>query len=150
MQKDHPAGATCTAPATSDRFQTGGVLLVSLCHFVKVLLVSLIGAPIMLLGFIWIDGWLRFIALTATGFTLLSTTPVMLALVQEHSVSSPAAANGFFMMVSFLARSAVVIVVGFLGDIIGLHTTYLAAAALGFAGIPFIVMLPAGISPRRS
>lgn len=116
----------------------------------KVLLVSLIGAPIMLLSFIWISGWLRFIALTATGFTLLSTTPVMLALVQEHSVSSPAAANGIFMMVSFLARSAVVIVVGFMGDLVGLPTTYLAAAVLGFAGIPFIIMLPAGISPRQS
>lgn len=116
----------------------------------RVLLVCLIGAPIMLLGFIWISGWLRFIALAVTGFTLLSSTPVMLALVQEHSVSSPAAANGIFMMVSFLARSAVVIVVGFMGDLVGLQATYLTAAVLGFAGIPFIIMLPAGISPRQS
>jgi MFS transporter, FSR family, fosmidomycin resistance protein len=115
----------------------------------KVLLVSLIGAPVMLLGFIWIDGWLRYVALTATGFTLLSTTPVMLALVQEHSVSSPAAANGIYMMVSFLARSAIVVVVGFFGDLIGLRTTYIVAAALGFAGIPFIAMLPSANSPRR-
>jgi FSR family fosmidomycin resistance protein-like MFS transporter len=108
----------------------------------QVLLVSLISAPIMLAGFVWIDGWLRFVALVATGFTLLSTTPVMLALVQEHSVSSPAAANGFFMMVSFIARSAVVVLVGFMGDRIGLQSAYLISAALGVLGIPFIIMLP--------
>ena len=110
----------------------------------KVLLVSLIGAPIMLTGFVYIDGWLRFAALLATGFTLLSTTPVMLALVQEHSVAGPAAANGIFMMVSFMARSSVVIIVGFMGDLIGLENTYFISAILGFIGIPFIIMLPRG------
>jgi MFS transporter, FSR family, fosmidomycin resistance protein len=107
-----------------------------------VLLISLIGAPISLAAFIWLDGWLRFLALAVTGFTLLSTTPVMLAMVQEHSVSSPAAANGIFMMTSFLARSAVVVIVGVMGDLIGLRATYLCSALLGVAGIPFILMLP--------
>ncbi|MBW2370573.1 MAG: MFS transporter [Deltaproteobacteria bacterium] len=108
----------------------------------QVLLVSLIGAPIMLLGFVWLDGWLRFTALIFTGFTLLSTTPVMLAMIQEHSTSSPAAANGFFMMVSFTARSTVVVLVGFIADKIGLEATYLLSAVLGLGGIPFILMLP--------
>jgi FSR family fosmidomycin resistance protein-like MFS transporter len=108
----------------------------------EVLLFSLIGAPVMLIGFVYIDGWLRFAALIATGFTLLSTSPVMLALVQEHCSSSPAAANGLYMMVSFMARSAVVVIVGFMGDLIGLHTTYLICALLGFAAIPFIRLLP--------
>jgi len=107
-----------------------------------VLLVSLVGAPIMLMAFIWLEGWLRFVALMITGFTLLSTTPVMLALVQEHSRSSPAAANGIFMMVSFMARSSVVVVVGYLGDVIGLQATYICSALIGLAGIPFILMLP--------
>jgi FSR family fosmidomycin resistance protein-like MFS transporter len=39
--------------------------------------------------------------LCSQGFLLLSTTPVMLAMVQENAKSSPAAANGFFMMMSF-------------------------------------------------
>jgi len=108
----------------------------------RVLLVSLIGAPFMLLGFVWLDGWLRFAALIITGFTLLSTTPVMLALVQEHSVSSPAAANGFFMMATFMSRSSVVVIVGLMGDLIGLEATYVCSALLGLVGIPFIMMLP--------
>ena len=51
-------------------------------------------------------------------------------------------ANGFFMMSSFLARSAIVVVVGFAGDMIGLKATYLISAVLGLAGLPFILMLP--------
>ena len=68
----------------------------------------------------------------------------MLALVQEHSRNSPSAANGFFMMVSFMARSAIIVVVGFIADLIGLHATYLFSAALGLLSIPFILMLPKG------
>ncbi len=108
----------------------------------KMLLISLLGAPIGLFLFTWFSGWYRFVTLLLTGFALLSTTPVMLALVQENAGRSPAAANGFFMMASFLARSAIVVLVGFMGDHIGLHATYLISAVLGFVGIPFILMLP--------
>jgi FSR family fosmidomycin resistance protein-like MFS transporter len=108
----------------------------------KTLLVSLLGAPLFLFLFTLTDGWLRLAALLVVGFTLLSTTPVMLALVQENARHSPAAANGLFMMISFLARSAVVVVVGFIADHIGLNATYLISAAMGLAGIPFVLMLP--------
>ena len=108
----------------------------------KTLLVSLIGAPLCLFVFTLSGGWFRIAALLVTGFTLLSTTPVMLALVQEHGRHSPAAANGLFMMISFIARSAVVVVVGFIADRIGLKATYLISAAMGLVGIPFIFRLP--------
>jgi len=108
----------------------------------KTLLVSLIGAPLCLFVFTLSGGWFRIAALLITGFTLLSTTPVMLALVQEHGRRSPAAANGLFMMISFIARSAVVVVVGFIADRIGLQATYLISAAMGLVGIPFIFRLP--------
>ncbi|MEE4266200.1 MAG: MFS transporter [Desulfobacteraceae bacterium] len=108
----------------------------------QTLLVSLIGAPFFLFAFTLSGGWLRMAALIATGFTLLSTTPVMLAMVQENARQSPAAANGFFMMINFIARSAVVVVVGFIADRIGLNTTYLVSAAMGLIGIPFVLVLP--------
>jgi len=108
----------------------------------KTLLVSLLGAPLFLFIFTLSGGWLRVTALIATGFTLLSTTPVMLALVQENARQAPAAANGLFMMISFMARSAVVVVVGFVADNIGLNATYLISAATGLIGIPFVLMLP--------
>jgi FSR family fosmidomycin resistance protein-like MFS transporter len=80
--------------------------------------------------------------LVFTGFTLLSTSPVMLAIVQERAVKSPAAANGIYMMISFMARSAIVVGVGWLGDLMGLRNTYLVAAALGLLGLPFVWLLP--------
>jgi FSR family fosmidomycin resistance protein-like MFS transporter len=108
----------------------------------KTLLVSLLGAPLFLFIFTLSGGWIRLAALIATGFTLLSTSPVMLALVQENAREAPAAANGFYMMASFIARSAVVVVVGFIADRIGLNATYLISAAMGLIGIPFVLMLP--------
>jgi FSR family fosmidomycin resistance protein-like MFS transporter len=130
-------------------FETAGVAGVLTCGPIsdrigrrQTLLVSLIGAPIGLLVFASTGSWLRVAALMATGFTLLSTTPVMLAMVQEHATRSPAAANGLFMMISFIARSAVVVAVGFIADHIGLQATYLLSALMGAIGIPFILMLP--------
>ena len=108
----------------------------------KTLLVSLVGAPICLFVFSLTGGWIRITVLLVTGFTLLSTTPVMLALVQEQGRDTPAAANGLFMMISFIARSAVVVVIGFIADHIGLRATYLISAAMGLIGIPFVFKLP--------
>jgi FSR family fosmidomycin resistance protein-like MFS transporter len=108
----------------------------------RVLLICLVCAPLLLLGFVWLNSWLRYAALMLTGFTLISTTPVMLAMVQEHGAGSPSTANGIFMMILFMARSSVVVVVGFIADLIGLHHTFMISALLGLAGIPFIMMLP--------
>ncbi len=108
----------------------------------KILLVSLLGAPVMLFLFAWLGNWSRFIALLFTGLTILSTTPVMLALVQEQVQGSPSAANGLFMMISFITRSGIVVLVGYMGDLVGLRNTYLISSLLGALGIPFVFMLP--------
>jgi FSR family fosmidomycin resistance protein-like MFS transporter len=108
----------------------------------RLLTLSLLGAPLSLLLFVWVEGWAAYVMLVLTGFTLLSTTPVMLALVQENAAHSPSAANGLFMMISFLARSAVVVVVGITGDLIGLKTTFVLFALIGFVSLPFVFRLP--------
>jgi len=108
----------------------------------KILLASLLGAPVMLFLFAWLGGLAALIALLFAGLTILSTTPVMLALVQEHAKGSPSATNGLFMMISFITRSGIVVLVGFLGDLVGLRNTYFISAFLGTLGIPFIFMLP--------
>ena len=108
----------------------------------KTLLASLLGAPVGLLAFTVIGGWPRMLSLAFIGFTLLSTTPVMLAMIQEHADSSPSTANGLFMMISFMARSAVVVIVGFVADLIGLRATYMISALIGLVAIPFVLKLP--------
>ena len=108
----------------------------------NILLFSTAISPLTLLAFILSPEWLKFPALIVTGFTLLSTTPVMLAMIQETSADGSSSANGVFMMISFLARSAVVALVGFTADHVGLERTYILSAVLGLLGIPFIFMLP--------
>jgi FSR family fosmidomycin resistance protein-like MFS transporter len=131
-------------------FETAGVVGVmvagSLSDHVgrrRMLTLSLLGAPVSLLAFVWVDGWAAYALLVLNGFTLLSTTPVMLALVQEHAGKSPSAANGLFMMISFLSRSAVVVIIGMAGDLIGLKAAFVIFALVGFIGLPFVYRLPA-------
>jgi len=107
----------------------------------KMLLFCLMVAPVSLLLFIYSSGWLQFPLLILTGFSLLSTTPVMLAMVQEFSEDGSSSANGVFMMISFLARSAVVVLVGVVADQIGLEKTYILCATVGFLSIPFVLKL---------
>jgi hypothetical protein len=45
------------------------------------------------------------------------------------------------MMISFTARSAIVVLVGFLGDLVGLRNTYFTWSFLATLCIPFIFML---------
>lgn len=108
----------------------------------QMLLFSLVLAPLFLLLFIYSAGLTRLIVLFLTGFTLLSTTPVMLAMIQEYSDNGSSAANGLFMMISFLARSAVVVVIGFIADHLGLETTYIISSLLGLLAIPAILKIP--------
>jgi FSR family fosmidomycin resistance protein-like MFS transporter len=113
--------------ALSDRF--GRRRLLAFC---------LVVAPIAMLLFTASSGWLQLLLLLVVGLSLLSTTPVMLAMVQEYSVNGSSAANGVFMMISFLARSAVVVLVGFVADIVGLEKTFVICGVIGLIGIPFV------------
>ena len=111
-------------------------------RFLRVILeIAITYRPLLLFGAV--EGVLRWSALFLTGALLLSTTPVMLALVQEQAGRHPAAANGIFMMISFIARSAIVVVVGWIADRVGLAHTYVISAFCGLAGLPFLLALPA-------
>lgn len=124
-----------TAGGMSDRFGRKQVL--SFC---------LIVAPLALLLFSFTSGYLQLAVLFITGFSLLSTTPVMLAMVQEYSKDGSSAANGVFMMISFLARSAVVVLVGFVADMVGLEKTFILCGIIGLTAIPFVFAI--GQSPK--
>ena len=82
------------------------------------------------------------LSLLITGFTVLSTTPVMLALIQENAKESPAAANGLFMMISFALRSLAVVAAGAAADAFGLEMMFIISALAGFTAIPFLIKLP--------
>ncbi len=104
----------------------------------RILFIALIAAPVTLCLFIITHGYLSFFMLLATGFTFLSTTPVMLAIIQENAGGNPSAANGIFMMVSFVTRAVTVVLVGIIGDFTGLANMYLICAAIGLLALPFL------------
>ena len=107
----------------------------------RVLFWVLIIAPAAVLGFVYTSGILQIIMLAVTGFTVLSTTPVMLAIIQENAKNNPAAANGLFMMTSFAVRAAAVFFAGIIGDIAGLENMFIICAVIGFFAVPFLLKL---------
>ncbi len=121
----------------------------------RMLAISLLAAPVGVLAFVMSAGvngsagadMAVVASLVITGFSLLSTTPVMLAMVQEHASESPAAANGIYMMLAFVARSSVVVLIGIAGDFLGLRSVYFLSAAAGATAILFVKMLPSAPGP---
>jgi len=108
-----------------------------------VLLVSLLVTPLLMLVFLAVSGWLRFPLLLMMGFTALSVTPVVMALVQETSPENRALANGLYMSTSFIIRSGAIVALGAASDLLGMRTAFLGSAIITLLGLPFILFLPA-------
>lgn len=108
----------------------------------RVIFLALITAPAAIGLFVLTSGLFKVLMLLVTGFSLLSTTPVMLAIIQDQAREHPAAANGLFMMVSFVTRSVTVVIIGLIGDLAGLGNMYLASAGIGLLALPFVFKIP--------
>jgi FSR family fosmidomycin resistance protein-like MFS transporter len=107
-----------------------------------VLFISMLTAPLLMFAFLTTDGWLQFSLLLVMGFTALSVTPVMMALVQESFPENRALANGVYMSFSFILGSAVVVVLGAMGDLFGLRLAFTASAVITLLGLPLVLLLP--------
>ena len=108
----------------------------------KVLLVMILASSVLMLAFLNSSGWWLVPVLLALGFTALSATPVLLAMVQEHLPRNRAMANGLFLAMSFLLRPAMAFIIGAVGDSFGLRTAFLWAAFASFLSVPMIYFLP--------
>jgi FSR family fosmidomycin resistance protein-like MFS transporter len=109
----------------------------------QVLLTSLLTTVLFMFVFLSVNDWVRFPILLVLGFTALSTTPVIMALVQESFPENRALANGVYMALSFVIRSGVVVLLGALGDLFGLRLAFTVSAAVTLLGVPLIFILPA-------
>lgn len=108
----------------------------------RTILLATIVSPILLLLFIFGDGPFRLPLLFALGFFALSTTSVMIALIQENAHGHPATAHGMFTATGFALRSVVVLIVGALADWLGLQNALLISAGMGFLALPLAFALP--------
>lgn len=107
-----------------------------------VLLIATIAAALIMILFINLEGWAIVPVLLALGFTSLSTTPVLLAMVQEQLPDHRALGNGVYMFISFALRPIAILAVGFLGDTLGLNNAYFWSAIISLLAIPAIFALP--------
>jgi len=109
-----------------------------------ILLAAALSSAAIMLVFLNVNGWIQAVVLLLLGFTSLSTTPVLLATVQEHLPNNRAVGNGLFMSINFLMQLLSILVVGLLGDHFGLRTAFFWSAILSLLAIPPILALPTG------
>lgn len=95
-----------------------------------------------LIGFLFVDGWMVLPFLLILGFFSRSTGPLFLALVQDHFQGHRATSNGLFMLLSFLSTAVMLVLVGFIGDQLGLRTAYFWSAFAAVFSILPLALLP--------
>lgn len=86
----------------------------------NVILVSLVVAVPLFYAFLHTSGAVGLVFLSLTGFTLLSTLAVTIALAQETLPASASMASSFMLGFAWLTGSLLSVLVGFLGDYIGI------------------------------
>jgi FSR family fosmidomycin resistance protein-like MFS transporter len=100
-------------------------------------------APLLMVAFLNVKGWLLVPVLLSYGFVSISAGPVFLALIQDNFPENRAVSNGLYISMNFLLRSLVMILVGIAGDAFGLQTAFWGSAGLALLGLVGIFMLPA-------
>ncbi len=112
-----------------------------------VMLGSMVLTPLFLLLFLNAQGLAQFLTLLAVGFAIVAFDPAALAIVQESAARNRALASSVYMALSLLIRSAAVVLVGLLGDWLGLRWAFAVGALLFLLGAPLVWLLPARHSP---
>lgn len=100
-------------------------------------------APMLMIAFLNVSGWLLVPVLLSYGFVSISAGPVFLALIQDNFPENRAVSNGIYISMNFLLRSLVMIFVGMAGDALGLQAAFMGSALLSLLGLIGILMLPA-------
>lgn len=107
-----------------------------------VLVAAIILGPLFSLLFLFGSTWLQVAGLILMGFSLLAINPVLMAWVQERFSKYRAFANGIYMAMNFIFRSGVVVVIGWMADRFGLHTSYLVCAGVMLLALPVLIFMP--------
>lgn len=109
----------------------------------RMMVVGIMSSALLLQVMLNVDGVALIPVLILMGFTGLAVTPVIQAMVQENLVENRAMANGMFMFVAFLARSLATLLIGSMGDAIGLQSAYVVCTGAALLSLPLIYLLPA-------
>ena len=99
-------------------------------------------ASLLMLSILYAPNWMLLPLLILLGLVVFAFAPVIMAVVHDHCGKNRSAANGLYMMISFLSSAAVVVFIGWLSDMIGISMAFTASALFGLAGVPIILFLP--------
>ena len=99
-------------------------------------------AAILLIVFVRAEGIWLVPLLLGMGFTVFSTQPVLLAVVQEHFPANRAVANGLFLSIFWVGGAMALILVGYIGDRNGLGNAFLMCAVLALIAVPLALLIP--------
>lgn len=108
----------------------------------RILFVVALASPFALLALARSGPALMVPLLLLLGLLTFSTNPPLLALVQESSGSRPALANGIFMTLGFTLRSGALVLVGSMGDRVGLTRAFEVAAGAALLAVVGVLALP--------
>jgi len=107
----------------------------------NMLLIGALASPVLGWIFLYTRGILSLILLLVLGFFLFAAGPVLLALVQDVKAGRPAFLNGIYMTMNFLSTSITALLVGWLGDAVGLESTFKITFTISLLAAPFVWFL---------
>jgi FSR family fosmidomycin resistance protein-like MFS transporter len=120
----------------------GGTLSDRVGRRMMLALGALIGAPLLIIALLMPIGPLTLVVLAISGVALLSAGPVQLTLMQELMPNNRSLAVGLGIFTVTVASAVGAIVIGALGETIGLQAALILVAALALLALPFIALLP--------
>ncbi len=107
------------------------------------LLIMATVTPFLLILFVFISHTMFAIPLLVViGVIMFATTPVLLAEVNIIKSEHAGLINGVFMTLNFVLSAIALLIIGVLGDLLGLKTTYIITALVSFFSVLFILRLP--------
>ncbi len=112
------------------------------------LIAAILISPIALVFFVFTSGLLRIVFLLTMGFAMISVQPVLMAWIQQSFPDQRALANGVYMALSFVIRSVIVIVIGWMGDRLGLRDAFLVCAGIVLIALPVVILTPSNPNPK--
>lgn len=107
----------------------------------RTLVVITVMAPLLMGLFLLSSGWITLVVLAMTGAFLISSTSVMMAVVQEADSKNLFFLNSIYMTIAFVIGSLMVLAVGALADNFGLEVTYVFAMLFALPSVWFAYRL---------
>ena len=112
----------------------------------RILIALTLLGPLAVLLFLMVKGWWLVPLLLVVGFTLLSTTPVLMALVLGWTNEYRSLANGIYMALNFVLISVGTLIVGAIADRYGLRAAITTSAIVMLVGLPAAFFLPQDVT----